>query len=107
MSKNTTKDFIEGIYKKEGINNNYARTLATLTKSKTKLKTTAEVGDVVLLVTKKGFENISSHVGTVTVVTDKNYTFQTETNGTVKTIVSPYNFLAKSGMVTVGFFTVK
>lgn len=107
MKKEGKKDFINGIYKKEGINDGYATTLATLTKLKSKLKTTAEVGDVVLLVVKKGFENVSGHVGTVTAVTDKDYTFETSLNGVVKTMVSKFNFLDKKGFVTVGFFKVK
>lgn len=102
-----TKDFISEVYKKEGINDRYATTLATLTKAKAKLKTTAAVKDVVLLVTKRGFENIASHVGTVTAVTEENYTFDMNVNGAKKSFTLPFNFLAKSGMVTVGFYTIK
>ena len=107
MNKNEKKDFINGVYKKDGINDGYATTLATLTRAKSKLKTTAEVGDVVLLVVKKGYENTSGHVGTVTAVTDKDYTFETVLNGIVKTMTLKYNFLDKKGFVTVGFFKVK
>lgn len=104
---NKAKDFISEVYKKEGINDSYSTTLATLTKDKVKLKTTATVNDVVLLVTKKGYENIASHVGTVTAVTDDNYTFDTMVDGVKKTFTLPFNFLAKKGMVTVGFYTIK
>lgn len=102
-----SKDFISTVYKDRGLTDSYSETLAKLTQKKVKGKVEASVGDVVLLVTKKGYENVSGHVGTVTAVTDNDYTFDMLFAGEKKKFTLPYNFLAKKGLVTVGFYTVK
>lgn len=101
------KDFIKESFKKDGITDSYAKTLATLTRGKVKLKTTAAVNDVVLLVTKKGFENTASHVGRVTEVQEKEFSFEMNVNGVVKKITLPFTaFMSKQGLAIVGFYTL-
>jgi len=90
-----------------GYSDSYPDTVATLIKKKVEVKVEAAKGDLVLLVTKKGHENTAGHVGKVTAVRAKDYSFETMINGEVKTFKMPYNFLAKSGMVTIGFYTTK
>lgn len=101
-------DFIGEAFKKEGICDSYPKTLATLTRNKIKLKTTGTVGDLILLVTKKGFENVASHVGRVKEVNEKDVSFELNFSGEVKTITLPLTaFLNKTGFAIVGFYTVK
>jgi len=110
MKKATIKvtDFIKETYKKvKNVNDNYATTEAHFRAKKIKPRVEAEIGDVVLLVTKKGHEYKSGHVGTVTAVGEETYSFDMMFNGSVKSFTLPYNFLAKEGMITVGFYTAK
>lgn len=102
------KDFIKESFRKEGISDNYPQTLATLTRNKTKLKTVAAAGDLILLVTKKGFENTASHVGRVKEVTETEVSFELNFSGEVKLVTLPLTaFLNKTGLTIVGFYTVK
>lgn len=101
-------DFIGQAFKKEGISDSYPQTLATLTRNKTKLKTTGAAGDLILLVTKKGFENTASHVGRVKDVTETEVSFELNFSGEVKLVTLPLTaFLNKTGLTIVGFYTVK
>lgn len=105
-SKNN--DFIQGIYKKnKNVSDSYAQTEAYLRKNKIKPKVEASEGDIVLLVTKKGHQYTSGHVGTVTSVGEESYTFKFLFMGKEKEQTLPYNFLAKQGLITVGFYTLK
>jgi hypothetical protein len=105
MSKKN--DYIKSLFNSKHVSESYAETEAKLRKAKIKIQVEAVKGNLVLLVTKKGHEFTSGHVGKVTAVTENDYTFMMKLNGKEVEQTLPYNFLDKQGLITVGFYKVK
>ena len=106
MAKKTkTKLSIKDFLKAKNLTSRYSETLAACMRLKKTLKVTAQPGDVVLLVRKKGFENVEGVVGLVTSANAENYSFEYLSDNGPKTLTLTYNFLNKEGLTTVGFFT--
>lgn len=102
-----SSDYIKEALKKDGVSDSYPKSLAFITRNKFELKKIPSVGDVVLLVTKKGFENTASHVGIVKEFAKETVTFELNLRGRIQRFTLPLKSFSSKGFALVGFYTIK